>query len=94
MKLITTPEPTGIPNLPTPETEAIGRELIRLALDNEQPADMCVDCALRSGSEPNRSFTSYDVLQCLLADVPFFCHHGENRPCAGFERAKEKLEGL
>lgn len=91
MRLVTTPDETGIPNLPTPETEALGRELIRLTLGSEQPASMCGDCAFRNGSQANRSFTSYDVLQCLLNEEPFYCHHGEDRPCAGFARAKEKI---
>lgn len=90
----TTPEPTGILNEPTPETEEIGRELVRLALGNEQPESMCGNCAFRLGSNPNRSFTSYDALNCLLLKVPFFCHHGEDRLCAGYLRAKERLENL
>jgi hypothetical protein len=71
----TTPDETGIPNVPTDETAALGKELVRLVLGNEQPVHMCRDCAFRLGSEPNRSYTAY---------------HGEERRCAGFQRATER----
>ena len=87
---ITTPEETGIPNQPTELTTELGQHLVRLALGNEQPAGMCGDCAFRLGSEPNRSYTAHDALMCLIEGVEFECHHGEDRACAGFKRAKER----
>jgi len=86
---LTTPDETGIPNVPTPLTEELGQHLVRLALRGEQPAEMCGDCAFRLGSGPNRSYTAHDALMCLVQDVEFECHHGEDRECAGFQRALE-----
>jgi hypothetical protein len=86
---LTTPEDTGIPNTPNDLCAELGRELVRLCLNNEQPKDMCHDCAFRLGSDPNRSYTAHDALASLINDVEFICHHGEDRPCAGFQRAHE-----
>lgn len=86
---LTTPEDTGIPNEPKDLCAELGRELVRLCLHNEQPKDMCHDCAFRLGSDPNRSATAHDALMCLMEGVDFDCHHGDERPCAGFQRAKE-----
>lgn len=87
---LTTPVDTGIPNGPTELTAALGRELVRLVLGNEQPPDMCRDCAFRLGSEPNQSYTAFDALKCVVEGIEFECHHGEERRCAGFARAIER----
>lgn len=90
---ITTAEETGIPDTTTSLTEELGVHLVRLALHNEQPKDMCGDCAFRLGSFPNKSYTAHDALMCLVSDVEFECHHGEDRKCAGFQRAREIAKG-
>lgn len=90
---LTTPDETGIPNTTTPLTEELGRHLVRLALQNEQPKDMCGGCAFRLGSFANKSYTSHDALMCLVNDREFVCHHGEDRKCAGFQRAVELTKG-
>lgn len=84
---LTTPAETGIPNEPNDLCAQLGRELVRLFLNNEQPKDMCGDCAFRLGSDPNRSYTAHDALASLMNGVEFVCHHGEDRPCAGYQRA-------
>jgi hypothetical protein len=86
---LTTPDETGIPNTPNDLCAELGRELVRLYLKNEQPKDMCGDCAFRLGRDPNRSATAHDALACLVNGEEFWCHHGEDRPCAGYQRAKE-----
>lgn len=87
---LTTPNETGIPNQTTPLTEEIGQHLVRLALGGEQPEGMCGGCAFRLGSFANRSYTSHDALMCLVSGKEFECHYGEDRPCAGFQRAAER----
>lgn len=87
---LTTPEESSVPNHATPETEEFGKHLVRLALGNEQPDSMCHGCAFRLGSFANRSYTAHDALMCLIEGVEFECHHGDNRPCAGFQRARER----
>lgn len=85
---LTTPEDTGIPNEPNDLCAELGREVVRLYLNNEQPEGMCGDCAFRLGSAPNRSVTAHDALASLINGDEFICHHGDDRPCAGFQRAK------
>lgn len=86
---LTTPDETGVPNTTTPLTEELGQHLVRLALRGEQPTEMCGGCAFRLGSFANRSYTSHDALMCLVSGEEFICHHGEDRQCAGFQRAIE-----
>lgn len=89
---LTTPDGSGAPNEPNELCEQLGRELVRLCLNNEQPKEMCGDCAFRLGSDPNRSYTAHDALACLVNGDEFICHHGNDRPCAGFQRAKQLSE--
>ena len=84
---ITTSEGKGEPNVPNDLCAELGRQLVRLCLNNEQPKDMCGDCAFRLGSDPNRSYTAHDALASLVNGDEFRCHHGADRLCAGFQRA-------
>jgi hypothetical protein len=86
---LTAAEGSGGPNVPNDLCSELGRDLVRLCLQNEQPADMCADCAFRLGSLPNMSYTAHDALAALVNDDEFVCHHGKNRPCAGFQRARQ-----
>lgn len=63
---LTTPENTRIANAPNDLCAELGSELVRLYLNNEQPKNMCGDCAFRLGSDPNRSATAHDALECLV----------------------------
>lgn len=94
---------TDVPNVPTPEGEALGRELARLiALDLETttrrfPGSLppCDECAFVAGTMPNRSpATLMDAIKCVIECDPFYCHKGvnENNPapkrlCAGWVAA-------
>lgn len=84
---LTTDKGGGPPNEPNDLCAELGRELVRLCLNNEQPKEMCGDCAFRLGSDPNRSYTAHDALASLVNGVEFVCHHGEDRACAGYQRA-------
>ena len=88
LPFLITPEETGILNKPNELCAELGRQLVRLFLNNEQPTEMCHDCAFRLGSGPNRSYTAHDALACLMNGDEFMCHHGEDRACAGFQRAR------
>jgi hypothetical protein len=89
-----TSEHGAVPNEPNELCAELGRELVRLCLSNEQPTEMCGDCAFRLGSVPNRSATAHDALAALVNGDNFICHHGENRPCAGFQRARERSKSI
>lgn len=89
----------AVPNLPTPEGEALGAELARLCdvaeveelkrFPNQLPR--CQDCALRAGTLPNGCLdTLGDVIKCLVEGEVFYCHKGivegeaPKRMCSGF----------
>lgn len=93
------PEPgKGVPNLPSPEGEALGREIARFAKVEEERQrqrfpnmlPMCDECACRLGTAPNRTATTLmDLVKCTVEHVPFFCHKGvtddnPKRLCAGY----------
>ena len=76
-----------VPNLPSPQGRALGKELARLCdgeiakLDEDR---RCGTCAFRLGTYPNGCVaTLIDALGCALKRQPFMCHES-NRPCAGW----------
>lgn len=94
------PDPaTAKINLPTPDGEALGRQLARW-YDQAEPAQLaafpgmlprCNECAFKAGTLPNGCpETVMDALKCVLEDVPFYCHKGlkegeaPTRLCTGF----------
>jgi hypothetical protein len=75
----------GYLNMPTPEGEALGKELARLAdlAEAEQLKQFpnmlprCNECAFRAGTLPNGcAETVSDALKCVIERVPFWCHKG------------------
>lgn len=93
---------TDVENLPTPEGEALGREIARItALELAKvkaqfpdAPDPCHDCAFRPGTTPNKSpATLMDALKAVIECDPFYCHLGveegetPKRPCAGWAAA-------
>jgi hypothetical protein len=97
------PAKNTVPNLPTPEGAALGKELARLvapgfAKGRERfPGQLppCDECAFVEGTVPNRSLaTVMDALKCALECVPFYCHKGvtddnPKRLCAGWVAAND-----
>lgn len=78
-------DPGAVPNAPTPEGIALGRELARLCDAEEQKQldqfpgqpPRCDDCAFRAGTIPNGCpDTLMDALKCVLEGEPFYCHKG------------------
>jgi hypothetical protein len=70
-------------NVPTPEGQALGKELVRLyepsiaELEKEgEPDERCATCALRAGTYPNGCVTTLmDLFKCAMeGEVPFMCH--------------------
>lgn len=70
-------------NLPSPEGEALGRELARLigpeiARVRREHPDLpgpCNTCAFKLGSIPNRCLSTVaDALKCVMEHEPFMCH--------------------
>ena len=75
----------AVPNVPTLEGAALGRELARLVdvaeaenlqrFPNQIPR--CDDCAFRLGTTPNQCApTLMDAVKCLVESEPFYCHKG------------------
>lgn len=100
-----TPE-TGVPNLPSPEGEALGVEIARMAANSEadyrarfpDAPPMCNDCAFRGGTEPNRrAATLMTALKCVIEREPFYCHKGiadadaPKRLCGGWCVAEDAM---
>lgn len=94
-----TPGPVGgVPNLPSPEGAALGRELARLVAGEfakfTNPPVMCDECAFRAGTIPNQcASTLMDAIKCTHEGEPFYCHKGykgdpdrdePKRLCAGY----------
>lgn len=84
MTRIDPPEAVMEPNRPSPEGEALGRELARLAAPviaefqakNPQARTPCPTCAFTLGTLPNRCVaTQMDALKCVIELEPFYCHH-------------------
>lgn len=80
---------SGTRNVPSPEGQAIGKELARLTeqartdlvdrlgLDAvaELLPDPCQSCAFRAGTSPNGCPEAVlDALKCVMEGVPFYCH--------------------
>jgi len=72
-----------VPNRPTLEGMALGKELARLTDATEVetlqrfPKHMrrCQSCAFRAGTIPNGCpETVMDALKCVLEGMPFYCH--------------------
>mgnify|MGYP000385702229 CR=1 FL=1 len=78
-----------IPNLPTEEGRALGKELARLcdaeAERNPYPRKRCKTCAFRAGDHlANGSpATLMDAIKCILERKVFWCHEID-RPCMGW----------
>ena len=77
-----------VPNRPTPEGIAAGKQLARLwrsamrdAVTQHPDAvaaipDRCKTCAFREGTIPNGCpETIMDALKCVMEKEPFMCHH-------------------
>ena len=76
--------PRTVPNLPTEDGAALGREMARLFDAEKDAPERCHDCAFRLGTTPNQSApTLMDALKCVMEGVPFNCHV-EEKPCAGY----------
>jgi hypothetical protein len=74
-----------VPNLPSPEGAALGRELARLVdlAETEQRERFpnmlprCDDCAGRLGTVPNQcAETLMDLVKCAVESRSFYCHKG------------------
>jgi hypothetical protein len=81
-----------IPNCPSPEGQALGRELVRfveveiaaLQAAGRPIPERCGTCALRRDTSPNGCLaTVADVLKCLMEHDVFNCHEAD-RPCGGW----------
>lgn len=88
-------EPTGVPNLPSPEGAELGRHLARL-LDVDPDAEgLCRECAFREGAVGNvRAATVMDALKCAAEGSPVFYCHMQGRglcPCAGWVAWRRKM---
>jgi len=96
----------GVPNVPTPEGRALGKELARLTelgfakmkRDFPSAPGPCAECAFVAGTIPNGcAETVADALKCAVEGHPFYCHKGmkngePQRLCAGWCAATEALE--
>lgn len=83
-------------NRPSPEGEALGREMARLCDTAEPHARLkdpalpprCASCAFRHGPHlANRSpATQMDVVKCLIEGVEFQCHEParKGQTCSGY----------
>jgi len=83
-------------NRPSPEGEALGREMARLCDTAEPEARLkepslpprCASCAFRHGRHlANRSAaTQMDAVKCLIEGVEFQCHEParKGQPCSGW----------
>ena len=87
----TTLSPTNplVPNTPTDEGRALGREMARLAtIERVRNGDCplpCHDCAFELGTIPTGCpDTLMDALKCVMEGQTFFCHVNKGRPCAGW----------
>lgn len=91
-------DPKSVPNVPTPEGRALGRELARF-VDIEEAKEpgrfkpRCEGCAFAPGSIANGCpATLMDALKSVMERDPFYCHHGipdDDEPvelCAGYVR--------
>jgi hypothetical protein len=86
-------------NAPSPDGQALGRELARLA-DVAEVATLkrfpdhlprCNECAFKLGTFPNGCApTVMDALKCVIENLPFYCHKGmgideqPTRLCSGW----------
>lgn len=92
---------TLVPNRPSDEGRAVGKELARLA-DAAEAETLkrfpnakvrCKSCAFRAGTFPNGCLATVgDALKCVLEQRPFYCHEkpaNENPTelCAGYAAA-------
>ena len=83
-----------IPNLPTEEGQALGKELARLcdieAARNPGAPKRCRTCAFRAGDHVANGSpaTLMDALKCVMERKPFWCHEidepGTDKLCAGW----------
>ena len=77
-----------VPNRPSPEGRALGKELARFA--DQEVAKIGVDlrcrtCAFRAGTIPNGCLpTVGDALKCAMEKHPFECHERPGLDCAGW----------
>ena len=92
-----------VPNRPTPEGIAFGKEVARLvepsiiALEAVGvPDSRCKSCAFRDGTVPNGCLpTLGDAMKCVFGgDTDFLCHEDLTRQklCHGFVAARWGME--